>query len=137
MSVELLDGQGKPYGASTVFFIAPNVDEGSQSILVKSMFANSEGKLRADQLVRAKVIWNQKTGVLVPTTAISHAGGQDFVFIAQNDQPQNLTARQIPVKLGDIQGNSYQVLAGVKPGDRIVISGIQNLADGVPIAESK
>jgi multidrug efflux pump subunit AcrA (membrane-fusion protein) len=137
MNIELIDGQAKRLEGGKVFFIAPNVDEGSQSILIKAAIPNGQGQLRADQLVRARVIWNKKTGVLVPTSAVSHAGGQDFVFIAQADRPENLLARQIPVKLGDIQGNSYQVLSGVKAGDRIVTSGIQNLADGVAIAESK
>jgi RND family efflux transporter MFP subunit len=137
MNIELIDQQGKPFGTSKVFFIAPNVDESSQSILVKSLVSNAGGELRADQLVRARVIWNKDIGLLVPTSAVSHAGNQDFVFIAQADSSQSLTARQIPVKLGDIQGNDYQVLSGLKSGDRIVTSGTQNLADGVPIAESK
>jgi multidrug efflux pump subunit AcrA (membrane-fusion protein) len=137
MNIQLIDGREGLYGNSKVFFIAPSVDESSQSILVKSYFPNTDGGLRADQLIKARVIWSERRGVLVPTTAISHAGGQDFVFIAENVGQEKLLARQIPVKLGDIQGNNYQVLNGVKPGDRIVISGIQNLMDGVPIAECK
>jgi RND family efflux transporter MFP subunit len=137
MDIKLLDQEGKPFGDSKVFFIAPSVDEGSQSILVKSLVPNTDGDLRADQLVSARVVWSKDVGLLVPTSAVAHAGNQDFVFIAQADPSQSLTARQIPVKLGDIQGNNYQVLSGLKSGDRIVTSGIQNLADGVPIAESK
>ena len=136
MNIELLDEKEKLLGTSRVFFISPSVDETSQSILIKSAFANADCRLRADQLVRAKVIWSRKPGVLVPTNGVAHSAGQDFVFVAQAEGPDKMLARQIPVKLGNIERDSYQILAGVKAGDRIVVSGIQNLVDGAPITET-
>jgi multidrug efflux pump subunit AcrA (membrane-fusion protein) len=47
-------------------FIAPKTDSDSQSIVVKATFPNN-GRLRDGQFVRAKVIWNQRPGVLLPT----------------------------------------------------------------------
>lgn len=148
MPVELLDAQGKSAGTSRIFFIAPNAANDTQSVLVKSLYENSNGRLRADQYVRARVIWNQESGVLVPATAITRLGGETFVFVAQQapppkqteqstqqqstQQPQ-LVARQKPVKLGIIQGNNYQVLSGLKPGERIIVSGLLSLRDGAPI----
>jgi RND family efflux transporter MFP subunit len=138
MPVELLDGQGRSVGTSKIFFIAPNTANSTQSVLIKSLFDNAMGQLRADQYLRAKVIWNRRPGVLVPTTAVTRLGGESFVYVAEapanytQGQPQ-LVARQKPVKLGDIRGNNYQVLEGLKPGERIVVSGILNLQDGVPI----
>ena len=41
-------------------------------------------------------------------------------------------ARQRPLKLGEIVGNDYVVLDGIKPGDRMIVSGTQFLADGAP-----
>lgn len=150
MQIELLDAQGKSVGTSRIFFIAPNAANDTQSVLVKSLYQNSNGQLRADQYVRARVLWNQESGVLVPATAITRLGGETFVFVAQqapppqqnkeqsnqaqsnqqqtNQEPQ-LVARQKPVKLGTIQGNNYQVLSGLKPGERIIISGLLNLRD--------
>jgi multidrug efflux pump subunit AcrA (membrane-fusion protein) len=132
MSVKLLDPQGRSMGDSRVFFIAPSINQ-TQLVLIKSLFPNTADRLRADQLVQASVVWNRRPGVLVPTAAISRVAGQDFVFVAQ-EQSSKLIARQKPIKLGDIQGNSYQVLEGLKPGEKIVVSGILKLSDGVPIA---
>ena len=42
-------------------------------------------------------------------------------------------ARQRPVQVGEVIGDDYVVTGGLKAGDRIVVSGIQKLADGVPI----
>jgi multidrug efflux pump subunit AcrA (membrane-fusion protein) len=136
MSVKLLDPQGQPIGNSRVFFIAPNVNNQTQSILIKSLFDNAADRLRADQLVQASVVWDRRPGILIPTAAISRVAGQDFVFVAQ-EQSSKLVARQKPIKLGNIQGNSYQVLEGLKPGETIVVAGILKLSDGAPIvAES-
>ena len=146
MPIELLDAQGKSVGTSRVFFISPNTTNATQSILIKSLFENSNNQLRANQYVRARVIWNKRSGVLIPATAITRLGGQTFVYVAQEQQAQpeqsqqeqaqqqpQTIARQKPVKLGAIQGNNYQVLEGLKPGERLIVSGILNLRDGAPI----
>ena len=136
--VDLLDGQGRVLGASRVFFIAPSVANDTQSVLVKALFDNSKNLLRADQYVKARVIWSQSPGVLVPVTAVSRVAGQNFVFVAQQNsnaqqgQPQ-FTAQQKPVKLGTIQGNDQQVLEGLNSGEKVVVSGILNLSNGAPI----
>jgi RND family efflux transporter MFP subunit len=137
-TVEGTNSQGKLLGTGTVSFISPQVNTSSQSILAKASFDNSQGQLRDGQFVQAKVIWDEKPGVLVPTTAISRLGGENFVFVAQRKGESTFIAEQKPVKLGDIQGNNYQVIDGIKPGERIVVSGILNLSNGAPIVpESK
>lgn len=148
MPVELLNGEGKNVGTSRVFFIAPNMADNTQSVLIKSLFENSQNQLRADQYVRARVIWNERPGVLIPTTAVTRLGGETFVYVAQEAKPQQgeaqqeqaqqekpkLVARQKVVKLGPIQGNNYQVLSGLKPGERLIVSGLLSLKDNAPIA---
>ena len=56
----------------------------TQSILIKALYNNSKGELRADQLVRARVMWSQRSGVLIPTTAVSRVAGETFVYVAAN-----------------------------------------------------
>jgi multidrug efflux pump subunit AcrA (membrane-fusion protein) len=133
MPIELLDSADKMIGLSKVFFIAPSVAVDSQTLLVKSQFGNEHDELRADQQVRAKVIWNKKQGVLIPTEAVSHQSGQDFVFL-EGTKSGKPVAQQLPVQLGAIEGSQYQVLQGLKAGQKIIVSGIQNLSDGAPIS---
>jgi multidrug efflux pump subunit AcrA (membrane-fusion protein) len=68
----------------------------------------------------------------VPVTAVLRVSGQVFAFVAE-DAGGKLVARQRPITVGPITGDSYPIVAGVKPGDRIVVSGVQKLADGAPI----
>jgi len=132
--VEILDTGGRILASSRIFFISPSANNNTQTILVKALLDNSQGRLRADQLVRARVIWNQRPGVLVPTFAVSRIAGETFVYVAQTKKsPQGTTetiATQKRVKLGSITANNYQVLSGLEPGDRIVVSGILNLKNG-------
>jgi hypothetical protein len=44
-----------------------------------------------------------------------------------------MVARQRAITVGGVVGNDYVVPAGLKPGDRIVASGVQKLGDGAPI----
>jgi multidrug efflux pump subunit AcrA (membrane-fusion protein) len=45
-------------------------------------------------------------------------------------------ARQRMLRVGEMVGNNFAVLEGIKPGERVIISGTQFLADGAPISES-
>lgn len=136
-SVELLDSQDKPLVKGNVAFISPSINPQTQSVLVKANFNNGNSQLKANQFVRARLIWASRSGVLVPTSAISRLGGQDFIFVAENSSangtPQ-LVANQKPIKLGKITGNKQEVLEGLKPTDKIVVSGILQLQNGTPIA---
>ncbi len=46
-----------------------------------------------------------------------------------------VVARQKLLKVGDTVGNDYAVLDGIKPGDHIIVSGLQFLRDGAPVME--
>lgn len=130
--IELTDAQGKVIGISRVSFIAPNVANNMQSVLTKARLDNPKRQLRADEFVSARVIWEKRPGVTVPSIAISRVAGQNFVFVAKQGEAE-LVVRQRPVKLGNIEGNNYQVLEGLKPGERIAVTGLLQLSDGAAI----
>lgn len=137
MVVEIMDAKGESLGSGKVFFIAPNVNNSNQSILIKALFNNSKNQLRADQFAHARVIWHQRVGALIPTTAVSRFAGENFVYVTQTQQspegkPQ-IVAKQKRVKLGNIQGNNYEVLEGLQTGEKIIVSGLLNLRDGAPV----
>ncbi|MBW4454379.1 MAG: efflux RND transporter periplasmic adaptor subunit [Nostoc indistinguendum CM1-VF10] len=140
LPVQMLNAQGLPTARGKLSFISPNASSDSQTVLVKANFGNSRNQLVNRQTVQTKVIWNERPGILIPVTAISRLGGETFVFVAQApaEKPKpgapSLVAQQKPVKLGVIEGNNYQVIQGLKAGEKIVVSGILNLTNGAPIA---
>lgn len=133
LPIAILGSDGAEKVATTVInFISPHVDGETQSILVKAQVRNPDGKLRASQYVRARIIWKTAEGLVVPVTAVLRISGQFFAFVAE-DAGGKLVAKQRAVKVGPIVGNSYPVLDGIKAGERVVTSGVQKLADGAPI----
>ncbi|MGF1478708.1 MAG: efflux RND transporter periplasmic adaptor subunit [Cyanophyceae cyanobacterium] len=135
LSVELSDMQGNPLGSGQITFVSPQVSSNSQTILAQARFPNSDGQLRDEQDVRAQIVWDERSGVLVPTVAVTRVGGQAFVYVAQEtpEGEAQLVAQQVPVEVGEVQNNSYPVLAGVAAGDRLIVTGILKLSDGTPI----
>ncbi|MBZ0185728.1 MAG: efflux RND transporter periplasmic adaptor subunit [Candidatus Obscuribacterales bacterium] len=132
-NVSLVGSDGTEYGASKVIFISPTVDPGSQTVLVKTLYPNTDDKLRADQTVKAQIVWNIKEGVSVPTRAVVQTAGKYYVFLARQHE-KKLVAEQVEIAVNGIDDNAYQVKSGLKPSDRIVTSGIQRLANGAQIA---
>ncbi len=132
LPVEILDTSGTVLARSTVSFISPQVDNGLQSILAKAEIPHSAELLRNAQLVQARVIWSTQPAPTVPVLAITRVGGQPFVFVAAS-RGNGYFAHQIPVRLGETVGNNYPVLAGLRPGDKVILSGLQFLQEGAPV----
>ncbi len=131
--VRIVDGAGKLLATSKITFISPQVDNTTQSILAKATIANSNDSLRSSQFIRARVIWGTGSKPVVPILAVSRIGGTYFVFVAESDQKGGYVAHQKALQIGQIVGNDYVVNDGVKPGDKVVVSGTQFLIDGVPV----
>jgi RND family efflux transporter MFP subunit len=134
MPVQIVDGQGNVIADSRISFISPQVDNTTQTVLIKARIANNEDKLRNLQFIRARVIWGARDGPVVPVLAVSRIGGQYFAFVAE-DQNGKLVAHQRPIRIGETIGNDYVVLDGIKPGDKVIVSGTQFLVDGAPVTQ--
>ena len=134
LPVDVLDGSGNVVGSSRVSFISPQVDNTTQTVLVKARIANSKDVLRQLQFIRARVIWGTQNAPVVPILAVSRIGGQYFAFVAEKDPKSgSFVAHQKPLKIGQTVENDYVVLDGVKPGDKVIVSGTQFLVDGAPV----
>ena len=79
------------------------------------------------------MIWKQEPRPLIPVTAVSRMAGQTFAFVTES-QGNSSVARQRTVKLGDIVGDSYVVLEGIRPGEQVITTGVQMLADGMAVS---
>ncbi len=135
LPLQVLNSDEKLLATSAVSFVSPHVDDQTQTVLVKGQVKNPDASLRASQFVRARIIWKVSDGLLIPVTAVLRINGAFFAFVAESSGGK-LVAKQRAVKVGDIVGDSYVVLDGLKAGERLVVSGAQKLADGAPISEA-
>lgn len=132
LSVRLLGEANDVLATEKIYFVAGSVDE-TQTVLAKAALTASAGRFRADQFIRAQVVWNQVEGLRVPLTAVTRVGGQYFVYVAESGEGGGLVARMRPVTLGGLIGNDYVVKDGLTAGDRLIVGGTQKIGDGAPV----
>jgi RND family efflux transporter MFP subunit len=132
LPVQIIDQSGSVIAESRINFISPQVDSTTQTLLIKAPIANNNDQLRNAQFIHARIVWGSQDRTVVPVLAVSRLGGQYFAFVAEQ-QDGKTVAHQKPLRVGDMTGNNYVVLEGIKPGDKIIVSGTQFLIDGAPV----
>jgi RND family efflux transporter MFP subunit len=131
--VQLLDTAGDVILTTKVYFISPQVDTSTQSVLAKAPVDQAaDNRLRSQQLIRARITWSTQPGITIPVVAVTRISGQFFAFVTEQKDGKEV-ARQVPLALGEINGNDYKVLTGLKAGDEVIVSGGQNLTDGMAV----
>ncbi len=133
IAVQLLDPSGKAIETTSVDFLSPQVDSSLQGILVKAPVHSGPEALRSAQIVKARIVWKTSPMAVIPFLAVSRQGGQSFVFLAVKQPDGHFAARQTSVTLGQTIDNSYSVISGIKPGDKLIVSGTQFLVDNMPV----
>ena len=132
LPVQLLDADGKVTATNPISFVAPRVDDATQTVLVKSALRQAPPAIRTEQFVRARIVWRSIQGVTAPITAVTRINGKYFCFVVDKG-PNGTVARQRPIEVGDLMGNEYVVLSGLSVGDQLIVSGIQKIGDGAPV----
>ena len=132
LPVQLLDADGKPVATNPITFVAPRVDERTQTVLVKSTLRDAPPAMRVQQFSRSRIVWDSTPGLLIPLTAVVRINGKYFCYVAES-KDGGLVAAQRPLELGELIGNDYIVQSGVKAGERVVVSGIQKIGNGASV----
>ncbi len=128
--LKLEDGSTYPV-EGTMKFTDVTVDPATGSQTVRAIFPNPNGLLLPGMFVRAELAEGTRSdAMLVPQRAISRdeKGSPVALVIGQDDklEPRVLTAPRTI-------GANWLVTDGLKPGDRIVVEGAQNLRPGTPV----
>jgi RND family efflux transporter MFP subunit len=132
LPVQLLDADGKVIVTNPISFVAPRVDDRTQTVLVRSRLREAPPAMRIQQFIRSRIVWKTAPGLTVPVTAVARVSGKYFCFLVEQGD-KGLIARQHPIEVGEVVGNDYVVTSGVKPGDRLIVGGIQKIGDGAPV----
>ena len=133
LPVELVDAAGEVVASNPITFIAPRADDKTQTVLVKATLRNAPPGIRVEQYIRARIVWSTAPALTIPVVAVNRVSGQYFVFVAEPGQA-GLVAKQVPVSVGDLIGDDYVVRNGLRAGQRVIVSNVQKLGDGAPVA---
>jgi membrane fusion protein (multidrug efflux system) len=111
-------------------FIDRAVDIKTATLRVRAEFANPARILRPGMFGRIRVdLGTRPDSILVPERAVGELQGKTFVWVISQDSK----ATQRPVTIGGTLGSDSLILEGLKPGERIVVEGIQKLREGAAV----
>lgn len=122
--------------------INPDLDPSTRSVGLQATFENSNQLLRPGMFVRVDVLLPGETPVLViPATAVLSAPYGDSVYVieskpADTNGPAGLVVRQQFIRSSGARGDFLSVESGLKPGERIVSSGVFKLRNGMAVIEN-
>lgn len=106
------------------------IDTGSGTIRARARFDNKDGSLIPGMFVSVRMgDGTLDDALLVPESAIGNDQSKRFVFVVGDGNK----AEYRTVQLGPQVDGNRVVLAGVKPGDRVILDHLQRLAPGVPV----
>jgi RND family efflux transporter MFP subunit len=130
-TIELMNERQQVLCKEHPSFVSPDVNIETQTVLLKAVCPN-EGVLRAAEVLRAHVVWEEVSAVTIPITAVTRLSGQYFAFVVTQG-PKGAIVHQRPISVGDMTGNDFVVTRGLKTGMEVAVSNIQKLRDGMPI----
>jgi RND family efflux transporter MFP subunit len=112
--------------------IIPTADRQKATVNVRIAFDKLDPRILPDMGVKVTFLAEEEKeaksapkGVMVPNNAVRDDTGQNIVFLVKDDHLERHA-----VKVGTINGAQTQILAGLTPGDIVVVSGPTDLKDG-------
>jgi RND family efflux transporter MFP subunit len=133
LPVEVETGAGAPITTSRIFFVSPQVDAATQTVLAKANLAPAAAaRVRTQQYVQARITWGTHPAITVPVLAVTQQGTAAYVDLAA-PRGEGWAVETRPVKLGAIYGNDYEVVSGLTAGERVIVSSHQILQPGMPV----
>jgi RND family efflux transporter MFP subunit len=128
LELRLIDGRRHPYGARRVV-VNRQINPGTGTLLVQALFPNPGNILRPGMFATLQAHEGARPALLIPEVAVQELQGQYRVGIV--DDQQRVQVR--PVELGRLVQHEYVIRRGLRPGDRVIVSGLQNARPGTPV----
>ena len=116
--------RGKP------FLVGREVDVKTGTIQLAGAFPNPGNLLRPGQYAKVRIALDVKKGaILVPQRAVSELQGSFQVAVVGADNKVTIKV----VKTGPLDGSMWVIEEGLKPGDRIIVEGLQRVRSGMTV----
>jgi RND family efflux transporter MFP subunit len=129
---DLILGDGKVYPRKGKFYaLDRNLDPKTGSIHYYVTFPNPDAMLRPGQFGKVRFVPDSvQNALVVPQEAVTELQGNFQVAVVDQNNKVNIR----PVKTGERIGAMWQINEGLKPGDKVVVEGVQKAREGSTVA---
>ena len=125
----LTDGTIYPYKGK-VYFVDREVDLKTGAIRIAGVFPNPNNVLRPGEYGRIRTALRiQQGALLVPQQAVFDLQGTRQLAVVGADNKVSIR----PITLGETVGHDWIVSTGVKPGERVIVEGVQKVRAGMQV----
>ena len=131
LELQLIFADGTTYPREgRVYAVDRQINPSTGALRVEALFPNPGNALRPGQFARVRVKFDTKKGaLLVPQRAVSELQGSYQVVVVDSDNKAHIR----PVKVGERSGAMWIIEEGLKPGERVVVEGIQKVKEGTAV----
>lgn len=113
-----------------VTFVSTTVSAANRTLLIEIVLPNPNGRIKPEMVAKVELIREKKTNaILVSENLIRLVDRDRYVLYVEREGK----AEERRVVLGGRQGNMMEIISGVKIGERLIVSGNQNLINGSPV----
>jgi RND family efflux transporter MFP subunit len=131
LEFDLILGNGTVFPHKGKFYaLDRNLDLKTGSIRYEVTFPNPGNNLRPGQFGKVRFVADtKKNALIVPQEAVSELQGNYQVVVVDQDNKAHIR----PVQMGERIGSMWEVTDGLKPGERVVVQGLQKAREGAPV----
>jgi membrane fusion protein, multidrug efflux system len=116
-----------------VYFISPQIDESTRTVLVKARIPNPEIKLRGGMFASLDLtVQVRESAIVIPESALMSNGDAFSVFVV--DDKDMVQVR--PIEVGERLPGKAEVIKGLKVGEKVVVEGIQKVFPGARVTNA-
>ena len=129
IELRLADGEMYPYSGK-IEFVDNKVDETAGTIAMRASFENPDNLLvPGDYVTVVSTVTKPNVYTLVPQVAVLKGIDNSYVYMIDDENKAYIQ----PVTTGIQIGDKWEVLSGLKKGDKVIVSGLGNMRPGASV----
>lgn len=113
----------------TIRTIDPVIDPNTRAVMVRAHLPNPDRALRPGMMMSVVIQSSTRTALSVPELAVLGEGTTRYVFVLAEGN----RVRRTEVRTGAHQNGRVEIVAGLRPGQRVVTEGIIKVTDGMVV----
>ena len=109
------------------------IDERTRAITARAEIPNPGGVLRPGMMLKVTIERGTRVAVAAPEAAVQFEGDTAFAYKIVEEPGKGSIALRTTVRRGVAEGGFVEILEGLKPGDRLVASGLNRIQPNAPV----